>query len=268
MPLTAQEKNTIRQVIAESLRSKFATYEPKEKTLMPFHTRLLGKDRMALFSFIQSLNTTFGTKIYEPVAESLARLHFAHVERGKKSREIISEGAQNAINEIKNGLERGVISPNQNTEVSKIRAVCRQGGIVRINVRKADIYLVSKDGWHYPIDIKTAKPNIDGFEKQKENMLKWTATILYHDPQAHVGAMLGIPYNPYEPEEYKHWTIRGMIDSNTQIKVGKDFWNFLANKPVYEDLLDCFERVGIQMRAEIDEYFKRYGNKSMSDHTK
>ncbi|MDR0411845.1 MAG: TdeIII family type II restriction endonuclease, partial [Treponema sp.] len=27
---------------------------------MPFHYRLLGRDRMALFSFIQSLNTTFG----------------------------------------------------------------------------------------------------------------------------------------------------------------------------------------------------------------
>lgn len=35
---------------------------------MPFHTRLLGKDRMALFSFIHSLNTNFGTSIFEPVA--------------------------------------------------------------------------------------------------------------------------------------------------------------------------------------------------------
>jgi len=43
---------------------------------MPFHYRLLGRDRMALFSFIHSLNTTFGTSIFEPVAETLASLNF------------------------------------------------------------------------------------------------------------------------------------------------------------------------------------------------
>lgn len=43
---------------------------------MPFHYRLLGRDRMALFSFIHSLNTTFGTSVFEPVAESLAKSSF------------------------------------------------------------------------------------------------------------------------------------------------------------------------------------------------
>lgn len=39
---------------------------------MPFHYRLLGKDLYAMFSFIQSINTTFGT-IWEQVAEILAK---------------------------------------------------------------------------------------------------------------------------------------------------------------------------------------------------
>jgi len=43
---------------------------------MPFHTRLLGKDRLALYSFIHSLNTNFGTTIFEPVAVALASTHF------------------------------------------------------------------------------------------------------------------------------------------------------------------------------------------------
>lgn len=49
------------------MRNKFENYSP-ESNSMPFHYRLLGKDRMALFSFIHSLNTTFGTPIFEPVA--------------------------------------------------------------------------------------------------------------------------------------------------------------------------------------------------------
>ncbi len=32
---------------------------------MPFHYRLLGKDRMALYSFIHSLNTAFGNSIFD-----------------------------------------------------------------------------------------------------------------------------------------------------------------------------------------------------------
>jgi type II restriction enzyme len=73
LPNTKKEK--IKQVLKSSLRNKFRNYNPETRH-MPFHYRLLGKDRMALFSFIQSLNTTFGTSIYEPVAIALAEERF------------------------------------------------------------------------------------------------------------------------------------------------------------------------------------------------
>ena len=258
MAMTKSEKEEIRAVIAQSLRNKFETYKPIGKTVMPFHTRLLGKDRMALFSFIQSLNTTFGTVIYEPVAEALAAGNFTHVLRGKKANGIISDGAQTIINMIKNRLETGNSMPDQHTEIEHIRAVCQKGAPISVNIRRADIYLVNHNKEYYPIDIKTAKPNIDGFEKYKENILKWTASILYENPTAKVGAMLAIPYNPYYPDEYKHWTVRGMVEIDTQIKVAEKFWDFLARKPVYADLLTCFKEVGIEMRREIDRYFLNF----------
>ena len=37
-----------------------------------------------------------------------------------------------------------------------------------------------------------------------------------------------------------------------------EFWDFLGGKNTYKDLLDCFERVGIELRGEIDAYFKRF----------
>ena len=75
MPFTDIEKLEIINTIKTCLRNKFKNYNPKgiEK---PFHFRLLGKDRMELFSFIQSLNTTFGTSIFEPVAAKLASRKF------------------------------------------------------------------------------------------------------------------------------------------------------------------------------------------------
>lgn len=51
MSLSKKETNNIEIVLKNALRHKFQNYNP-ELDSMPFHTRLLGKDRMALFSFI------------------------------------------------------------------------------------------------------------------------------------------------------------------------------------------------------------------------
>jgi len=61
---------------------------------MPFHYRLLGKDRMALFSFIHSLNTTFGTSIFGPVAETLAIINFIESKKQYVLGTVIGEKAQ------------------------------------------------------------------------------------------------------------------------------------------------------------------------------
>lgn len=53
MLLTNTQMTEIEDILKQSLRNKFAHYNP-EPAVMPFHTRLLGKDRMALFSFIHS----------------------------------------------------------------------------------------------------------------------------------------------------------------------------------------------------------------------
>ena len=39
-----------------------------------------------------------------------------------------------------------------------------------------------------------------------------------------------------------------------------EFWDFLGGEGAYHDLLDCFERVGIELRPEIDQYFERFKN--------
>lgn len=52
--------------------------------------------------------------------------------------------------------------------------------------------------------------------------------------------------------------MRGMLDLDNELKVGAEFWNFLGGEGAYQDLLDCFERVGIELRDEIDEYFSRF----------
>ena len=89
MAFSKDKRNKVKQVIKESLRNKFRNYKP-ETNHMPFHYKLLGKDRMALYSFIQSLNTTFGTSIYEPVAIELASGRFTNAYSQVKPFNLIS----------------------------------------------------------------------------------------------------------------------------------------------------------------------------------
>ena len=70
--------------------------------------------------------------------------------------------------------------------------------------------------------------------------------------------MLAIPYNPYNPNPYERWTMKGLFDLPQEVMIANEFWDFLGGKGCYEELLDCFEHVGIAMRGEIDDYFKKF----------
>ena len=70
--------------------------------------------------------------------------------------------------------------------------------------------------------------------------------------------IIAIPYNPYDPKPYSRWTMRGMIDLDNELKVAEEFWDFLGGKEAFTDLLSIFEKVGLDLRGEIDAYFSRY----------
>jgi type II restriction enzyme len=52
--------------------------------------------------------------------------------------------------------------------------------------------------------------------------------------------------------------MRGMLDLDNELKVAEEFWDFLGGPGTYDDLLTCFEHVGIELREEIDDYFRRF----------
>ncbi|RLG24271.1 TdeIII family type II restriction endonuclease [Methanosarcinales archaeon] len=256
MPLTNEQTQAIENSIKVSLRKKFQTYNPETKN-MPFHYRLLGRDRMALFSFIHSLNTTFGTSIFEPVAETLASLNFEFAEKQYVVGDTISEQAQSEIQHILNELTIGK-NPNKTEETERIRKVCNKGKMNKLKTVKVDLFVQSADGTVHLFDLKTAKPNVSNFKDFKRTLLEWVAIFLSKNPDAEVKSYIAIPYNPYEPMPYERWTLKGMLDLDNELKVGKELWDFLGNDGAYEELLNCFERAGIELRPEIDAYFSKF----------
>lgn len=128
----------------------------------------------------------------------------------------------------------------------------------KLKTVKVDLFVKGNDGTTHLFDLKTAKPNISNFKDFKRTLLEWIAISLSKNPSANVHSYVAIPYNPYEPRPYERWTLKGMLDLDNELKVANEFWDFLGGEGAYSELLDCFERAGIELRPEIDKYFSRY----------
>ena len=234
-------------------------YSP-EASAKPFHDRLIGRDRLELYSFVHSINTSFGTSIFEPLAALIAELNGWETAKQRTAGKTISSDAQAVITDIMNELVSGQNEPDASGEIERIREASHSGRDVTKKMRKIDVWLTS-GSTVVLVEMKTVKPNLDGFEKIKQNLLEWTAAELYKEPTIDVVPIAGLPYNPYEPEPYKRWTFKGLFDleNENQLLVGPELWNFFAGgDEIYDVLLDCFQRVGEQLRPEIDDYFSRF----------
>ena len=173
----------------------------------------------------------------------------------------ISSEAAFVIEHIMTGLTTATMDPKKTLEVESIREVCRNGEMRKVKLTKVDIKLVAHDDTIYLFDLKTAKPNAGGFKEFKRTLLEWTAAILAENPQANINTLIAIPYNPYAPNPYNRWTMRGMLDLPNELKVAEEFWDFLGGEGTFQQLLDSFERIGIELRPEIDEYFFKFNLK-------
>jgi len=257
MNLSIKTKKEIAELLIAIVQEKLRTYEP-ETGYMPFHYRLLGKDRYAMFSFIQSMNTTFGMSIWEQVAVILARGAGHHAERQHKLFGEIDEDTEKLISEIHYKLRKGEIPANKLNEIDQIRNKIKQGQAKLDPDSVVDLFVRVGNQENY-FDITSVKPNMKEFATLKLKLLRWAGLKLSQNKNAEVFTRLAIPYNPYYPNPYERWTLKGLYDlENGEILVGEEFWNFVANNTIYKELLDIFQEVGEKLRDEIDKKFTEF----------
>lgn len=259
-----QTRHDVKSAIRSAMRRKMQGYNPETK-YMPFHARLLGRDRMHLFSFVHSLNTNFGSAIFEPVAATIARNRFDEVETQYRLDDEINTGAQSEISAIVGELTAADMDPNAISERARVEDAMRATDTFS-SVRdvKCDLRLIDSDATVYLIDLKTVKPNRSSIVEYKRQILSWFAKETLRSPNVEVRTAIALPYNPYHPQPYRRWTLKGMFDLQHDVYVAEDFWNFLAGDDVHDDLLDCFEEVGIELRDEIDNYFDEFAGDEAS----
>lgn len=233
---------------------KLKNYKPETEN-MPFHYRLVGKDKYVLFSFIHSLNTTLGMSIWEQIAEILARDKGYEVKRqvdvvnGKlkgckekgENERFIYERMKDFIDNYLTQLESGKTEANKNYEIKELKKLAG-GKKIKVSKDCADLYL-----------------KIEEFKALKRKILIWQAIRITGDIKRTPIGVVAIPYNPYYPEPYKRWTLKGLYDlENGEILVAEEFWDFVAGNKVFNELLEVFEEAGKIIKPKIDEFLKKF----------
>lgn len=256
MSLTTQQHEKIKEYLVGKIRTKLASYNPETHS-MPFHFRLLGKDRMALFSFIQSVNTMLGTSIFEQVGKMIAEPRAkSAIGQYKEFEGYISSEAVLKIDEIMRSLRAVSRTPDKEKETKEVLSVASKGELGKKLKKRVDLFVEMKDGTEYYVEVKTAKPNINEFTGIKKQMLDWIAMRGSINPNANIKTIVAIPYNPYEPKPYERWTLQGLFDLQQEVLVGAEFWDLLGGAGTYESLLNVFEQAGLELYGEIEQKMK------------
>ncbi|MDD3655876.1 MAG: TdeIII family type II restriction endonuclease [Atribacterota bacterium] len=255
MALTIQQSKQIKDYLIGKIHNKLATYAP-ETNYMPFHFRLLGKDRMAIFSFIQSVNTMLGTSIFEQIGKLIAEPK-AKMAIGQYREFVgyISSESVLTIDRIMRDLRSALRKPDKEKETDEILEVAKKGNLGRKLKKRVDLY-IEMNGIEYYFEIKTAKPNINEFIGIKKQLLDWIAMRSSEKTDVKIKTIVAIPYNPYEPKPYERWTLQGLFDLSEEVLVGHEFWDLLGGENTYEDLLKIFEQAGSELYDEIDKKIK------------
>ncbi|MEW6408546.1 MAG: TdeIII family type II restriction endonuclease [Nitrospirota bacterium] len=170
----------------------------------------------------------------------------------------VDEDTEKLISDIHYKLRKDEITADKIGEVEQIRRKIKKGQAKVDPDSIVDLFVKFKDIENY-FDITSVKPNMKEFVALKLKLLRWIALRLSQERKAKVFTRLAIPYNPYHPEPYERWTLKGLYDlENMEILVGEEFWNFVASGDIYEELLDIFQKVGEELRGEIDKKFAEF----------
>lgn len=254
LTLDKMVKEKIYDLLVKMVREKQENYS-RETFSAPFHERLFGKEIYERFSFIQSLNTSLGISVWEQIAVIIVKNHGGYAERQYRLKGSINENVNMFIRNYLNHLYESQSRPNKYQEILKIRQLAGPGNIKYQN-NVVDLYVKLGNREEY-IDITSVKPNKKEFQTMKEKLLYWTAMRLSTDKDADVMTRLAMPYNPYEPGPYSRWTDGQLYDlSNGEILVGKEFWNYIGQGEIYDDLLEVFSLAGKTERRSrgLDEF--------------
>ena len=259
--MTESARNEIKQLIVDVMQKKINEYKA-ETEYKPFFEALFDKKSIAIGSIIQSLYTSFGMSIYEQISVILAKDAGNYAKRQYTLMGKIDKNTDSKIfaywEKLKKNIKNKEITvSDKNKEIRLIKDSIQQGEQEKDGDSTVDVFIRTKEGKEFFIDITTVKNNLKSFEALKLKMLRWIALRASIDKEVNANSYIAIPYNPYYPNDYldNRWNST-ILDRKNDILVQEDYWNFVGNNPnTYNELIDIFKEVGKEMQDEIEKLF-------------
>jgi len=257
MSLSETQKRKITALLSEKIESKLRRYA-RESRSMPFLVKLMqDKEKVAAYSFIHSLATTLGMSIYEDVSKIISEDHSKECFTKYDIGGVISKNQKSVIDNILRELRNSERECNIEREIEEVLQASPENGRVQKEGRIADFYMI-RDGIEQYFEIKTVKPNIDVFAKSKSKLLEWVARR-----RKKIKVFLAFPYNPYYPHPYERFALQGLLEPGKDLLIGKDFWNYLGEDNIFEEILELFDSVGKIYKEKIAEKIREVAQSKM-----
>lgn len=258
MSLSQKTKKELHEFLKEKILKKIKEYDLNdEDSSKPFQYALFTKKGYLAKGFIHGCETALGNW-HESVAKIISNENFKIAKKlqGKeKLKGKITNEAQKIFGNIISDLESVKREPDHKKESTEIYNAS-QGNKKFVNrTQTVDLYLERDNGEEIYFEIKGPKPNKNEMKAAKRDLLEIYA--IKAKERKKVQIFLGMYYNPYEPKEYQRWTCIKFFDKGKDFLIGKDFWDFLGGLGAYEDLIKIYEKVGEEIRPELEKKFKK-----------
>jgi len=257
MPLDDNSKQAIKTILLNQLKSKIDEFENANDMEKPFYTSLFSDEIVTLASILQSTYTWFGSQ-WEKIAKIIAQNsnNFSDVEYHYRLDGTITEEEEATIGRILRELDSGDRTPNLNDEKELIHSSYNETSQGQKHNEIIDLFLTTDNEREIYFEIKSVKPNKNEMKAAKQDLFHILAMRQKNVPIDNVDIYLTLPYNPYAGN-FERWTVLKFFNEGDDLLVGKSFWDFLGGENTYEDLMEIFQQVGNQIKAELNEILER-----------
>lgn len=242
MPLNAEQKEHIKNILRSKLREKIAAFAEQEDMNKPLYFSLFSKEIVFTASLLQSIYTWLGGK-WEEIAETMATGNFPRVERRYKLEGEITPKEQAKIDDILKDLELGAREINIEEAKRELLDSFSENDPRRRTSETVDLFLEVGSKEFY-MELKSVKPNKNEMRAAKQDLLNVLAMRQKVKDVKDVYVYLALPFNPYFSGRYRRWTVTTFFKAGEDLLVGKEFWDFVGGEGAYEELLGVFKEVG------------------------
>ena len=223
---------TIQESITNFFQGKVVKVEHVLDLIFPRERRIR--------SLIGGLETSLGTRLWEPLAKAFAEQGGFSVLDEKEFNRSVPVLPDNIRHFISDFEEKKSVDMTltHDSFFNKLNNYIKDMDLSAIEYRQIpkgqgiDIW-IKKDNVEYLIDIKTTQINAGSGPKFNSNMLNWYAYQAISKKQCRTKCLLAFPFNPHSQKDF--WRKEGgkskPLIPGDEALVADEFWDFLYGRP-------------------------------------